>query len=303
MSLLAFPGLTWRAALAAVAILPASLAHPVACTALELGLDRDLAPGEYVARAVATSCGVAVGTIRASRDTTFTRGGPGGATGTFAIVEFLPERWLKGGPGTDALRLVDDTETIEDFTVDVPGWKGPGPGASARGHVLAFMHCDTLSLFAPPGTFLEALRAVSRRWVVENASMYELPGFQPWSAEREAAVRAEVARQSPDSLLARSDVVALVRVPPLRVGRQSYAVLEGFRGAAAGDTLRTRLVWGFLHADREGGVALLCLRRAADGVYEPTSMDAGVVALDGDRATAWGSTLADVRARMHRLAR
>jgi len=261
-----------------------------------MALDRPLQTEEYLVRAVARANAIVVGRVVARRDTTAQRG-PHRGSGTFEICRLRPERWIKGARGPGDIVAIEDVSLSSEggYPTPVSGWRGPNTGPDPRARVIAFLTLDQLDFVPPPGTYLAAIRSVSR-WSVDSGwSIYSLPGFQPWSAIREREVRAEAARQLPDSLIARAEAIIVARLD-VRARGDSLLVETAMRGGQRGERLPSRLTWSLSNGVPRGGSALMLLHRAADGVYEPVSLDAGVLALDGERLPTWNCTLPDVRA-------
>jgi len=268
-----------------------------------MGLERSLRPAEYLTRAVAKADAVVEGRLVSWHDTTAQRGPePGDPKGTFQILRLRPERWLKGQATAGDLVAIDDRSWGEQEPPrpGIAGWDGTDVTWRAGDHVLAFLECDSLDLVAPPGTYLAAVRSVSRLSVDPGWSMYRMPGLQRWSPAREALVVREAAHQQPDSLLARAEAIFVARLN-VRERFDSIRVETALRGTDDQARLPARLTWLLGPGVKRGGTALMLLRRTEDGVYEPVSLDAGVLRLDGDRVPAWHCTLADVRARIARI--
>ena len=250
---------------------------------------------------IARAPAIAVGHFVSYHDTTVARG-LGSGIGRFAIGRFRADRWLRGRIAGREFRVVQFEDEQEDGPrprVDEVGRAGPEL-ASPPGRVIICFEDLLALLVAPKATFLGAAESVSR-WGIDPAEPpYYAPGAMTWTPERESEVRLELSRQRPDSLLARADVVAIVQ-PRMPLRGNSMRVTTALLGTSDGAELHLRLALEFMAEIRKGCDYLLVLRSARDGVFEPVSLRAGVVALDGTRVPAWNCTLEEVRARIARI--
>ena len=244
---------------------------------------RPLTADETLDLAVSESDAVAVGNVVAIRDT---------------IVDMV------GGTGIPSRSLaLHVTELLSGAVPGIDLAVGVSPADDASQYAELLARPELRSRQA-----LFFLRRSPSGWVFReypDPPSLQLPPPEALAAAV-AGVRRAVARQSPDSLLARADLVVLGSRGPLDsrcaetgVVREcaTVTVREVLAGPAAPESLRvTSAVVGHMPA----GDAVYVLRRLRDGLYETVGFRSGSLSVRDGRVERWGLSVDEVRGKAER---
>lgn len=270
-------------ALLAIAVAVASSAGPLADVGHAttwLPPSRPLTQDEKLELAVSESDAIGFGYVAAVRETIVD---VVGGTGIPArSLTLRPTEWLWGAPGGSAMAV----------------------GFSATDHSSLFSELLVASgLDTRPACFF--LKHLRSGWALRDYP--DPPPLQLLTQGEAGAMRQRIRRiialQSPDSLLARADLVVLgvrgetdARCATSRGVRECapVSVKEVLAGPSVSDSI---VVYGVMLGQMPPGEALYLLRKMPDGLYETVGFRSGSLPVRSGKVERWGLTLEQTRRR------